>query len=40
LVQNEELGCTGREAGDGRGLGPGALAMNVAPPVPLSSESI
>jgi hypothetical protein len=37
---SEELGCTGREAGGRRGLGAGALAMNVARPVPLSSESL
>src|SRR5919106_3716158 len=33
-VQHEELGYTGHEAGGGRGLGPGAVAMNVARPVP------
>src|SRR5262245_11270929 len=31
LAQNEELGCTGREARSGGGLGKGAPAMSAAP---------
>jgi hypothetical protein len=32
LAQNEELGCAGREARSGRGLGQRTTEMSVAPP--------